>query len=184
MRLHAMTSLSLLLCACGGDAGNGADSFGATDANEAVLAPADDAAGDAGAPPGEPAAPPPGAAAGPRQPGNGAQLPEPSGQVTLSAAPARTTGGSTMTLTLTNSSSEQIGYNLCTSTLQTSAGRPVPTSRVCTMELRTLAAGRSTDYRYELPVNMPDGSYRFVTRVEWMESGRRSSVQSNSFEVG
>lgn len=178
MRLQAMTAipLSLLLCACGGDVANQADNFGTTGANNTAVAPANGAAGNAAASPGEPAAP--------QQPGNGVQAPEPSGQVALSAAPARTTGGSTMTLTLTNGSSGQIGYNLCTSALQTSAGRPVPTSRVCTMELRTLEPGRRADYRYELPVNMPDGSYRFVTQVEWMESGRRSSVQSNSFEVG
>lgn len=177
MRQQAMIAvpLSLLLCACGGDAANQADNFGMTGANDVAVAPANGAASNAAASPGEPAAP--------QQPGNGAQAPEPSGQVALLAAPARTTGGSTMTLTLTNGSSGQIGYNLCTSALQTSAGVDVPTSRVCTMELRTLEPGRSADYRYELPVNMADGSYRFLTQVEWMQSGRRSGVASNSFTV-
>ena len=88
-----------------------------------------------------------------------------------------------MTLTLRNGDRQQIGYNLCTSALETSAGRPVPSNRVCTMELRTLGPGRSATYSYKLPVNMADGSYRFLTQVEWMQSGRRSGVRSNSFEV-
>lgn len=177
MRLQARTAvpLSLLLCACGGDASNQAANFGTTDANGAALAPANGGPGNAAASPGESAAP--------QQPGNGPQAPEPSGQVTLSAAPAQTTAGATMTLTLSNGAREQIGYNLCTSALQTSAGADVPTSRVCTMELRTLEPGRSADYRYELPVNMADGSYRFLTQVEWMQSGRTSGVPSNSFEI-
>jgi len=88
-----------------------------------------------------------------------------------------------MTLTLDNGSKEQVGYNLCTSALETSAGRAVPTGRICTMELRTLEPGKTVNYPYKLPVNMTAGNYRFVTQVEWIASGRRSGVRSNGFEI-
>lgn len=167
MRYGTVLALTLLAGACTVDAGNDPEN-GLAETNGTVSAPS-------GASPGDPSTP--------GQPGNGQQVPEPSGQVTLSAAPATTSADSTMTLTLTNGAREQIGYNLCTSALETSAGRPVPTNRVCTMELRMLEPGRSADYRYELPVNMLAGSYRFVTQVEWMESGRRGTVRSDNFEV-
>ena len=168
MGLQTLTALalSLMLCACGAGTGNGADNVGATEGNE--MAAPSDGSGDS---------------RDGQESANGTSAPEPSGDVTLAAAPAQTTGGSTMTLTLRNGSSQQIGYNLCTSALETSAGRSIPTSRVCTMELRTLEPGRNADYRYELPVNMAEGSYRFVTQVEWMQSSRGSGVRSNSFAV-
>lgn len=170
MRLRGLTVplLPLLLLACTVEGGNQAENIPAADGNQSTGAP--------------PATSPP-ESSPPQQPGNNAQSPEPSGDVTLSAAPASTTEGATVTLTLSNGSKEQIGYNLCTSNLETSGGQDVPTSRVCTMELRTLEPGRTADYRYELPVNMVDGSYRFSTQVEWMDSGRRGTVRSNSIEV-
>ncbi|HEU5481936.1 MAG TPA: hypothetical protein VFU80_02425 [Sphingomicrobium sp.] len=88
-----------------------------------------------------------------------------------------------MTLTLSNGSDRQVGYNLCNSALQTSAGRPVPSGRICTMELRTLEPGRTATYSYELPVNMAEGSYRFLTQVEWIGANRSSGIRSNSIEV-
>ena len=166
-RFLTALSLALMVSACTVDSGNTSGN-GAAETNDLAPAPSNGA-------PNEPS--PPG------QPANGAAPGEPSGPVTLSAAPAQVAQGATMTLTLTNGSSEQIGYNLCTSDLQTAAGRPVPTGLVCTMELRTLEPGGDVDYRYELPVNMVSGSYRFLTQVEWMQSGRRSALRSNSFEV-
>jgi len=160
-------SAAALLCACVADTGNEASNA----PDPAATVPS----GNGAAGPGE--APPV------QQPGEGAQAPEPSSDVALSAAPATTTEGSTVTLTLRNGSGEQIGYNLCTSALETSAGQPVPSSRVCTMELRTLEPGKTATYPYELPVNMTAGNYRFVTQVEWMGSGRRSAVRSNSIAV-
>ena len=167
MRLRSLTLCAALLVGACAQAGTGANNSAATNA--------------AGGAQNEAAAP--GEQTNPQQPANGSQAAEPAGQVTLSAAPVQTSEDSTMTLTLSNGSSEQIGYNLCTSDLQTADGRQVPTGTVCTMELRTLAPGGTADYRYELPVTMANGSYRFVTQVEWMQSGRRSGVQSNTFEV-
>ncbi|MGI8704596.1 MAG: hypothetical protein ACR2JJ_02150 [Sphingomicrobium sp.] len=169
MRLPLNVSLlPLLLFACTVESGNQAENIEGADGNEFT-----------GAPPGT--APP--VTSPPQQPENDAKAPKPSGDVTLSATPASTTEGATITLTLSNGAKEQIGYNLCTSNLETSGGRDVPTSRVCTMELRTLEPGRTADYRYELPVNMVHGSYRIATQAEWMNSRRRSTVRSNSFEV-
>lgn len=124
-----------------------------------------------------------GGPAEPRQPADGSRAAEASVEVSLSAAPVEAAEGATITLMLSNGSDERIGYNLCASELQTGDGRPVPTANVCTMELRTLEPGATADHRYKLPLNMPDGSYRFLTRVEWMHSGRRSGIPSNSFEV-
>jgi hypothetical protein len=149
--------LLLLLCACG--AGNG-NSQG-------------DAAGNASVPPaGQP---------GPG-PGNGDSAGVPVEGVELSA-PAEAKPGSGVNLELRNGSAEQIGYNLCTSTLESAAGREMPTSQVCTMELRMLEPGATATYRFTLPVNMLDGSYRFVTQVHWMDEGRMAAVRSNAFEV-
>lgn len=167
MRLCSLAlSLSLLLCACS-QTGGGGDNAAANSGETGLGAGPADASNSTIE----------------RQPANGIAPAEPSGPVTLSAASEQVAPGATMTLTLANGSSEQIGYNLCASDLQTSAGRPVPTGLVCTMELRTLEPGRDVDYRYQLPVNMVAGSYRFATQVEWMQSGRRSGVRSNSFEV-
>jgi hypothetical protein len=168
VRGPAIFFLSLLLLACAVESGNRAENIAAADSN-----------GSTGAPPGT--APPD--TASPQQPGTNVQPPEPSGEATLSVAPASTTEGATVTLTLSNGSKEQVGYNLCTSNLETSGGVRVPTSRVCTMELRTLEPGRNADYRYGLPVNMVAGSYRVVTQVQRMNSRRLSTIRSNSFEV-
>lgn len=102
---------------------------------------------------------------------------------TLSAAPASAAAGATMTLTLRNGSRSQGGYNLCTSGLETAAGVPVASDRMCTMELRTLAPGTSATYAYEIPARLAGGSYRFVTNVERMNAGARTIVRSNNFEV-
>ncbi len=190
----------LLLAACGGDADNVADNVadnadlvagdetgapvGADDADGGAGgddgadggngAEDDDGTGNDATPPAEPAPPPP---------GNGTEQPEPAGEVTLSARPVRASAGATMTLTLRNGLRQPIAYNLCTSAIETRAGRPVDTGRTCTLELRTLQPGRSVDYAYKLPDGLADGRYRFLTQVERMRSGRRAGVRSNNFVV-
>lgn len=168
MRHHSSTAMlvSLLLCACAVESGNEADNAAAPDRNATAPAPVE---GGNQAPPA-------------RQPGNGADAPE-AAEVTLSASPEQTTENSTVTLTLRNGSEEQVGYNLCTSDLQTAGGGKVPTNVVCTMELRTLEPGRTATYGYKLPVNMATGSYRFATQVHWTDSGRTDRIRSNIFEV-
>ena len=119
----------------------------------------------------------------PGQPAPDRSAPVPTESVSLNASPQRAAAGSTMTLTLRNGSLRTIGYNLCTSGLQTSAGAAVRSDRVCTMELRTLGpAARATD-SWELPDDLAAGHYRFTTTIEWMDSNLRSNVDSNSFEV-
>ena len=119
----------------------------------------------------------------PTPPTDGQPSPEPSGDVRLSASPSRTAAGSTMTLTLANSANYTVGYNLCTSAIETAAGAAVKTDRICTMELRTLQPGRSANYSFELPANLADGRYRYSTGAENMDAGTRAVVKSNIFTV-
>ena len=131
----------------------------------------------------QPAAPPPNEQAPSPPPTNGPPAEEPGGEVTLSAVPARVGNGGTVTLRLINGSNQTVGYNLCTSALETASGAAVQTDRICTMELRTLQPGRSANYSYELPGSLPDGRYRFSTGAERMPTGGRTVVRSNTIEV-
>ena len=114
---------------------------------------------------------------------NGDLPPQPSEAISLAVTPPAASAGSAMTLTLSNGSQQAIGYNLCTSQLQTAPGSTVRTDRVCTLELRTLDPGRTTTYSYELPTGLPAGEYRFTTNVERMQTGGQTTVTSNSFQV-
>lgn len=182
MRFRALM-LALLLSGCTADDDNAALNAAANVSGSGELNAADPPRNDAGADgAADEAAPPPGSPPA-QQPPAGAPGEQPSGAVTLSAAPARVAPGATMTLTLSNGSRGQVGYNLCTSAIETAAGRAVRTDRMCTMELRTLGPGRSTVYAYELPASIGPGSYRFSTSVERMDPGTRGVVRSNSFEV-
>ncbi len=127
-----------------------------------------------------PAAP---AAPAPGQPLGSRAAPQPSGEPNLSASPQQVARAATVTLALANGTSEPLGYNLCTSALLGSAGSPVRTDRVCTMELRTLEPGNTATYPYELPASVGPGSYRFSTSVERMRSGTRTAVTSNEITV-
>lgn len=119
----------------------------------------------------------------PAPPSDGQPSPQPGGDVRLSASPSRTAAGSTMTLTLTNSANYTVGYNLCTSAIETAGGSNIPLDRVCTMELRTLQPGRSANYSFELPANLGDGRYRFSTSAENTDAGTPAVVKSNIFTV-
>jgi hypothetical protein len=110
----------------------------------------------------------------------------PSLELTVQPQPAR--ASQEITLTLTNRSDQEVGYNLCPSVLQrrvegewqTSA---VPFTEVCTMELRVLDPGASGTFRHPLPAGIPAGTYRFRTGVEWPLGGDRADVESAPFEV-
>ena len=106
--------------------------------------------------------------------------------VTLAVAPAAASAGDSVVLTLRNDSEAQIGYNLCTSELHRSTGgewQSVPSDRVCTMELRTLAPQAEDRYTLELPSRLEPGEYRYHTRVHIPVTGMPSDIQSESFQV-
>ena len=94
--------------------------------------------------------------------------------------------GSEVRLKLTNQSAEPAGYNLCSSRLVRRSGDTwtnVPTGVMCTMEIRTLAAGASDTFTHTLPSSATAGEYRYETRVEMPMGGPGTHVASNSFEV-
>ena len=107
--------------------------------------------------------------------------------IVFSVEPARVRAGETVTLVLRNQSSDTLGYNLCSSALEREANgqwQPVPSDRMCTMELRMLTPGESARYPVALEASVGAGPYRFVTSVERMGSGTRASVTSAPFAVG
>lgn len=111
---------------------------------------------------------------------------DPADDVRLSVAPDRAAPGDSVTLTLDNRSTEQVGYNLCSSGLQrqaVDAWEPMPSDVACTMELRTLDAGQQTTYRTGLPADLASGRYRYVANIEAMESGGRYAIASEAFRV-
>lgn len=111
---------------------------------------------------------------------------DPASDVRLSVAPELAAPGDSVTLTLDNRSSEQVGYNLCASGLQrqmADAWETMPSDVACTMELRSLAAGQQTTYRTGLPATLESGRYRYVTSIEALDSGGRYAITSQSFRV-
>lgn len=106
--------------------------------------------------------------------------------VTLSVEPSTVSAGETVTLVLRNGSASAVGYNLCTSGLERNengAWRTVPSDRVCTMELRTLAAGEDARYPLEMPGGLEAGEYRFLTNLDMMGAAEGGSVRSGAFRV-
>ncbi len=106
--------------------------------------------------------------------------------VTLSVEPTSVSAGASVTLVLRNGSASPVGYNLCTSGLQRSEGgawAPVASDRVCTMELRTLAAGEEARYPLGLPGGLEAGEYRFLTSLDRMDAAGPDSVTSETFRV-
>lgn len=173
MRLSAIALASLLLACTVADENAATDGQGGNDLVSSNLpAPVETqpANGNASAPPGQ-------------QPSNGETPADPAGEIGFRALPLRVNAGATVTLRLANGTSQRLGYNLCTSTLQTGGGENVRTDRVCTMELRTLAPGSSTTYPYDLPGDLKAGTYRFTAKVERMGSATSTTVTSNSFQV-
>jgi hypothetical protein len=107
--------------------------------------------------------------------------------VVLGVSPDAVAPGDTVVLTVRNDSPAAVGYNLCTSGLERQAGgawEAVPSDRVCTMELRTLATGQEASYRLALPAAVAPGEYRWHTAVETMDAGTRGEVRSGAFRVG
>ena len=106
--------------------------------------------------------------------------------IRLTVAPTPATAGDSVTLTLDNGTTGQIGYNLCASSLelQTAAGwEVVPSDLVCTLALRTLDAGSEVEYRRALPAGLAEGQYRYRTNVEITSTSAYHSVTSSAFRV-
>ena len=106
--------------------------------------------------------------------------------IELRVQPTTVKAGDSLTLILRNNSENTVGYNLCASALErqnAGAWQAMPSDRVCTMELRSLPAGKETRYTLGLPANLSAGDYRVVTGVEIMPAGERSGVASQPFRV-
>jgi hypothetical protein len=106
--------------------------------------------------------------------------------VRLTVEPTPAAAGDSIVLTLDNGTANQIGYNLCTTSLerQTAGGwEVVPSDLVCTMELRTLEPGAEAEYRKALPAGLSAGQYRYRTNVELMPTGGYHAVTSSAFRV-
>ena len=118
-----------------------------------------------------------------------ASTPEPApGDVALEleVEPEEVAAGDSITLELDNESSESVSYNLCSSGLehnQAGAWHPIPSNRMCTMELRTLAPGEETRYPLEMPGGLEAGEYRFLTNLDMMGAAEGGSVRSGTFRV-
>lgn len=112
---------------------------------------------------------------------------EAASDVSLTVDPGVISPGDSIELTLTNRSASQIGYNLCNSPLQRRDGsswEPVPSDQPCTMELRILEPDGVTRYAIDVPTDLAPGEYRFVTTVEYLDSGERVGLPSDAFSVG
>lgn len=108
------------------------------------------------------------------------------GDVTLDVEPWTASAGDSVTLTLRNTLSETVGYNLCTSSLERRVGydwQAVPSERACTMELRTLGPDDQASYVIRLEPTTQAGEYRFRTAVTRMESEGRLDAVSDTFTV-
>jgi hypothetical protein len=106
--------------------------------------------------------------------------------VTLRVAPVPASPGADVSLILENEAAQAVGYNLCTSTLEHRTGdgwEAVPADRVCTMELRMLEPGQRADFRLQLQPELMAGTYRFSTRIEWMDAATGDVVSTDEFRV-
>jgi hypothetical protein len=104
----------------------------------------------------------------------------------LQIAPPSPRPGDEITLTLMNNTAGSVGYNLCASALTREVGaewQPVPSDRVCTMELRTLEPAQVDSFAFNLPGDLPGGVYRFQTNVEDLQAGTREEVATTIFLV-
>ncbi|NIQ57205.1 MAG: hypothetical protein GWN71_28645 [Gammaproteobacteria bacterium] len=110
---------------------------------------------------------------------------EGSRDIRLTVDPESPSAGDPVVLVLTNHSNGPVGYNLCTSELERRADgawRPVPSDRMCTMELRMLEPGAEARFDLALDPGMASGEYRYSTRIE--VAGEASTVVSDAFNVG
>jgi hypothetical protein len=106
--------------------------------------------------------------------------------VALSLSRDAVASGDSITLVLRNTSDAVVGYNLCPSTLNRKAGGewvPIPSDRVCTMELRSLDSGQEDRFTLQLPDDLEPGQYRFENTIVRFDSDERQLVQTDPFRV-
>jgi hypothetical protein len=90
--------------------------------------------------------------------------------------------------TLVNTSNADVGYNLCTSTLESRSGggwtrvERTP-EHPCALVLFVLAAGESAAWREPATAVPGPGTYRLRTGIETPVSGRRIDVVTEPFTV-
>lgn len=104
----------------------------------------------------------------------------------LRVDPETAAPGDSVTLVLQNDTSDDVGYNLCNSALQVRSGdawEPVPSDRVCTMELRMLTPGNEDSFTLQLPTDLAPGEYRFTTSIEVLPSGTTEALESSVLRV-
>jgi hypothetical protein len=114
------------------------------------------------------------------------QLPPQDNPVELLVTPEIPAVGEQAVLTLRNGSAAPVSYNLCSSTLMRhngSAWEPIPSDRMCTMELRVLAPGEEDQFTVTMPTELAPGSYRFETTISDGEGGGPESLGSMIFLV-
>lgn len=89
------------------------------------------------------------------------------------------TAGASLPLELVNASESTLGYNLCTNGRleRLRAGQWVlvdVSERVCTLDLRILAANTRRDEGYRLPTTLEAGTYRLVVKFTPESAGARA----------
>jgi hypothetical protein len=105
-------------------------------------------------------------------------------ELVLAVDSASYTAGGTVQFRLINRSTQQVGYNLCTASLERRAAsvwETVLDQRMCTMEIRLLAPGDSAASTRELDPNLATGEYRITTRLHIGETPRE--VASEPFTI-
>jgi hypothetical protein len=103
--------------------------------------------------------------------------------VTLAAEPV---AQGRVRLILQNGWEAAVGYNLCTSVLESRNGADwtaIRTDEICTMELRTLPAGQDATFEKSLPPGLAAGEYRYVTSVEIPAGSPQTRVATSAFRV-
>ena len=99
---------------------------------------------------------------------------------------SRSAPGDSLELVPSNGTSDLIGYNLCPATLSIEVRgdwTPVPSDRICTMELRTLDPGREGRYDLQLPADLEPGRYRYQTDVVNLSTDAIEQISSEAFDV-
>lgn len=110
----------------------------------------------------------------------------PDADVDFEVEPDEVAAGDSITLELENDAQESVSYNLCSSGLEMEtdgAWQDVPSSRMCTRELRILQPGAEATFRLQLPSDLAPGTYRFYTGVQMRPADSGTQLRSETFRV-